>query len=98
MHRERAEEDGIEQADDGGVRADAERHRDDGERSEAGFAEELAKAEADVLDKSFHAYCRARGLSGGLDHAPAPLRACRDVMRGRGGSDSGNFAPGSRLQ
>ena len=26
---------------------------------------------------------QARGLSGGLDDAPAPLRACRDVMRGR---------------
>jgi hypothetical protein len=55
MHRKRAEEDGVEKPEDGCVRADAERHRDDGERSEAGFTEELANAEADVLEKSFHA-------------------------------------------
>jgi hypothetical protein len=50
----------------------------------------LAKAEADVLKKSFHAWCKAPGLCGGLDNVSAPLRACGDEMRARGGLDSGN--------
>ncbi len=48
------ERDGIDEAKDRGVGADAERHRDDGEKSKAGTLEKLARAVAKILEKRLH--------------------------------------------
>ena len=48
------ERDGIDEAEDRGVGADAERHRDDGEKGEAGTLEKLARAVAEILEKCLH--------------------------------------------
>ena len=60
VHRERSQQSGIDQAEDRSVRADAERHRNDGERGESGMFQKLAKAEADILQKCFHKCARFR--------------------------------------
>ena len=48
-----AEEDAFKPAEDGGVGADAEDEAEDGEGGESGIAEELAKAEAQILGEIF---------------------------------------------
>ncbi len=47
--RQRAEEDGVDDAEDGGVGADAEREGEDGHEREAGRFAELAESEAEVV-------------------------------------------------
>ena len=56
-----------------------------------GLRRSWRSAEADDLKKSFHAWCKARGLRGGLDNVSTPLRTRADEMRARGGLDSGNW-------
>ena len=46
--RQRLEQERVDHAEDGGVRADPERERQDGDDGEAGMLDELAKAVTDV--------------------------------------------------
>ena len=53
-HRQRSQQDGIDQTKDRGVRANPERHGENGERSEAGMFQKLPPAKANVLQQCFH--------------------------------------------
>ena len=69
FHRERPQQSRIDQTEDRSVSPDAERHRNDGERGKAALFHELAKAEADILQKCFHKYasfCIVRCTAGAL--------------------------------
>ncbi len=50
--RERLEQDGVDDGEDSGVRADAQRQRKDGDQREAGPRAEVAKRDAHVLHRS----------------------------------------------
>ena len=60
----RLQHDGVDDAEDGGVGADAERHRDDDGERIAGLLAQAAHAVANVLRRRFRpgasARCRAR--------------------------------------
>jgi len=53
-HAQRAEEHGVDDAEDSGIGADAERQGDDSHKGEAGTLHEGAEAEPDVLPQSAH--------------------------------------------
>ena len=52
--RERAEEDGVDEGEDGGGGADAEGEGEDGKGGEAGMLAELAEGETEVLGEEVH--------------------------------------------
>ena len=56
LKRKRAEEHTVYDAEDGGVRADAERESEDGNRGKARAFCEEAKGEANVLHQSEHGF------------------------------------------
>jgi Fe-S-cluster-containing dehydrogenase component len=69
FHRKRPQQSRINQTEDRSIRPDAERHGNDGKRSEAGLFHELAKTEADILQKCFHkcaSFCILRCTAGAL--------------------------------
>ena len=49
----RLQQDGVDQAEDGGAGSDAERESENRDGSEAGIFAEHAESETDVLQKSF---------------------------------------------
>ena len=51
---QRLKNDGLEPGEDRGVRADAQRERDDGDQCEAGLLQQHSRAEAQVLPECLH--------------------------------------------
>src|SRR5262249_56605626 len=78
--RQRLEQDGVDDAEHGGVGADAERERQDGRQREAGLPDEGADAVAEVLNESVHAAGIVKGRAS--ENAPE----IRD-WEGRGTND-----------
>ena len=60
---ERAQEDGVYDAEDGGVRADAESEREDGDRGEAGAFCEEPEGVAKILQQSRHGFSSGTTIS-----------------------------------
>ena len=54
VHGQRSQQNGVDQAEDGSVRANAERHGQNRERGESTVLQELAPAVANVLQKCSH--------------------------------------------
>ena len=52
--RQRAQEDGVDRAEDRRVRPDAERQREDSHQGEAGVLDEHPQGEAQILEKRVH--------------------------------------------
>src|ERR1700746_1111363 len=72
-----AQEDGVDDAEDGGVRADTKSQSEDGDRSKATAFEQHTEAELDVLTEIHHGTI----LFPGLDEGKAQ-KSCSPVRKG----------------
>ena len=79
---QRPPEHGVDDAEDAGVRADAERERHDGDGGEAGLAAQHAHAEREILAQSLHERDAARRFVGNRRQRTAARDAFPSKQRG----------------
>jgi len=84
----RAKEDGVGDAEDGGIGGNADSENGDGEKREAGILTEHAGAEADVLEKVFKEV-GAAGVAGGFGEFGDATEIAESGAAGFGGGHAG---------
>jgi hypothetical protein len=82
-HGQGTERDGIDEAEDGGIGADAERHGNDREKGEAWALEKLAHAVAKILEKRLHFFASSQMRCSDGPVRIQIFRCSRPAMSGR---------------